>query len=73
MKEEVFVIEEFIDVKGWKALGNKLVEGKVKILNTEVVEVDEPEETSAGSDELYNAGDTVDLDTKKGAQGELFD
>lgn len=72
-KEEVFVIEEFIDVKGWKALGNKLVEGKVKILNTEVIEVDEPEESSAGSDELYNAGDTVDLDTKKGAQGELFD
>src|SRR5690606_41213405 len=71
-KEERFVIEEFIDVKGWKALGNKLVEGKIKILNTEVVVVDEPGETSEESDELYNTGDTVELDAKKGAQGELF-
>lgn len=75
--EAEFVMEEFIDVKGWKALGNKLVEGKVKILDTviDLEEDDTPDdhEDQVENDDIYNMGDTVDLNVKKGSQGELFD
>lgn len=78
-----FVFEEFIDVKGWKALGNKLDEGKVKILDTKVEVKDEDgtedqdkdkdKDKDKGEEEEFNPGDTVELDVKKRGQGELFD
>ncbi len=79
--ESDFIFEEFIDVKGWKALGNKLAEGKIKILSTETVEPtntedtlgDEGNDTQTGQDELFHSGDTIDFDIPKGGQGELFD
>ncbi len=51
-KEEYeFSLDEFIDVKGWKALGNKLFEGKLlKVEETgykQVVEIEEAEEEVA--------------------------
>lgn len=72
--EAEFIFEAFIDVKGWRALGNKLVEGKAKILDTELIiqEQDDAEEDD-GDDEVFKTGDTIDLDPKNGNQGELFD
>jgi len=59
---ELVNLEEIIDVKGWKAMGNRLSPYKV----TKVRPVEEPEETS-----LEEAGDEVDLmttETGKGSQ-----
>ncbi len=41
--EEILDIAEFIDVKGWKALGNKVCDGKISQL-TEYVEEEEDDE-----------------------------
>lgn len=72
--EDEFVFEEFIDVKGWKALGNKLDESKVKILDTKLIDLkNENVEGESNNDETYNAGDTVELNLPKENQGELFD
>ncbi len=71
--EAEFIFEEFIDVKGWRALGNKLVEGKVKIQDTELIQEQDDAEADNDDDEVYNTGDTVDLDPEKRNQGELFD
>ena len=57
-------LEEFIDVKGWRALGNKLSEHKlssVKLLSSE-----KPKERP----KKLEPGDTVELDVN--TQGELF-
>ena len=38
------VIEDVVDIKGWKALGNRLIVGKViKVEETEVIQIEEPE------------------------------
>ncbi|MBY5957724.1 DNA gyrase/topoisomerase IV subunit A [Membranicola marinus] len=78
--EEEFVFEEFIDVKGWKALGNKLDESKVKIIEVEVPDIAEDDEGAEASKDKegedkdeFSPGDTVDLQVKKGGQGDLFD
>ena len=42
--EEILDIAEFIDVKGWKALGNKVCEGKISGLKEYVEEDDEDDE-----------------------------
>lgn len=78
--ESDFIFEEFMDIKGWRAMGNKLTDGKVKILSTVETESesiqkaseDHPEDNSE-TDEEYSAGDTVDLNIPKGNQGKLFD
>lgn len=67
--ESEFIFSEFIDIKGWRALGNKLEEGKIKVLRTEEIE-SEPEEDE--DDEMFQSGDTVDFDVDSGNQGELF-
>ena len=67
--EAEFIFSEFIDIKGWRAQGNKLEEGKIKVLRTEEIESD-PEEDE--DDEMFQSGDTVDFDVKNGNQGELF-
>lgn len=78
--EENFVFEEFIDVKGWKALGNKLDEGKIKVLSTTIFAKksedqidDDVDDNKGGAEKQYNAGDKVDFDIKDGDQGQLFD
>ena len=57
-------LAEFIEVKGWKALGNKLSDQKL----TNVKEVD------AGNKEKLSPGDSIefDVDKKDKGQGELF-
>ncbi|WP_236979415.1 DNA gyrase/topoisomerase IV subunit A [Membranihabitans maritimus] len=61
-EEQKILLSEFIDVKGWKALGNKLDEGKIKVVSVEKIESEE---------ENLKTGDTVELDPDKG-QSELF-
>jgi topoisomerase-4 subunit A len=70
--EELLKLEEFIDVKGWKAMGNKLCEHKLlKIEEVENLEggdenigetdVDAAKNDSNSTDK-YNPGDTIELD-----------
>ena len=65
-------LAEFIDVKGWKALGNKLSDQKL----TGVKEL-EPKEEKMGQQKTapegkVQAGDTIEFDLDKGGQGKLF-
>ena len=56
---------DFIDVKGWKAIGNKLEEGKIST----VKEV----ETEETDDDKLKTGDQVDFDLNAdGSQKSLF-
>ncbi len=77
-KEEELALASFIDVKGWKAMGNKL--GEFKVLSVKHVsddsEVEVPEEAdatgkgksstkkgkSSKDDDKYTPGDTIELD-----------
>jgi topoisomerase-4 subunit A len=66
-KEEYeFNLDEFIDVKGWKALGNKLFEGK--LLKTEEISYKEigNEEEEEALDSKPVQGDLFDAKPKKG-------
>jgi topoisomerase-4 subunit A len=70
--EQVDLVE-FIDVKGWKALGNRLTEGKAT--GVKQIEHNEEEEKNAkqSAEEpkaKYSAGDTIEFDGD--GQGELF-
>ena len=69
-----FVLTEFIDVKGWKALGNRLTQfdltGKVSEIVPEV-KLDKKKTSEV------KMGTTIELDVnpkagKKGKQGDLF-
>ncbi len=57
-------LAEFIDVKGWKAAGNKLSDQKL----TEVVEIHPSEEIP---DKLHT-GDSIEFDLDDGGQTKLF-
>ncbi|MBK8489441.1 MAG: DNA gyrase/topoisomerase IV subunit A [Saprospirales bacterium] len=65
-------IAEFIDVKGWKAQGNKLSDKKL----TQVKEVEEktkqPEESVPTDPTKLHAGDTIDFDMEDNGQTKLF-
>ena len=69
-------IADFIEVKGWKAAGNKLSDQKltaVKELIDEEPADSEPEpKAEQNSSETYTAGDSIDFDVKDNGQGELF-
>jgi topoisomerase-4 subunit A len=82
-------IAEFIDVKGWKAIGNKLTEYKVSSVK-EVEEKKKENKTkkkSGGKKKVdsadskkkdplsgkYHAGDSIDFDLDENGQGKLFD
>jgi topoisomerase-4 subunit A len=70
--EQVDLVE-FIDVKGWKALGNRLNEGKatgVKQLENKEEEKKESTPKAEEPKEKYSAGDTIEFDSD--GQGELF-
>ena len=70
--EEELDFAEFIDVKGWKAMGNKLSE--YKIISVKEIE-DEAKiavaKAKAETAEKLKAGDVIDLDVDLG-QGKLF-
>ncbi len=60
-KEEwAVVLDDFIEVKGWKARGNKLSDYVVKGV-TEIGDDDAPDDTEKDDDEL-KTGDTIELD-----------
>lgn len=80
-EEETVDISEFMDVKGWKALGNKLTEYKVTTIK-EVQEDDggsKPEPKSGASkktaspdSDKLKAGDSIEFDIDDKGQGKLF-
>ncbi|HOY13080.1 MAG TPA: hypothetical protein PLY70_08070, partial [Saprospiraceae bacterium] len=57
-------LDEFISVKGWKAMGNKLVEGK--LINVDVVRTPEVAEEAVEESTIVDA---TDLDDKPLAEG----
>jgi topoisomerase IV subunit A len=75
-EETVLNLSEFIDVKGWKAIGNKL--GEYKLLTAKLVETEKPKEEPEIVDESaddstetnegekkkdgFKPGDTIELD-----------
>ncbi len=63
-QEQTLKLDEFIDVKGWKAAGNKLGEFKIKKIDpTERVKVSEESKNKHdGNNEKLQAGDTIELD-----------
>ena len=77
-KEEVAVnLAEFIDVKGWRAMGNKL--DRRKVTGVKLIEGEQPEsanedENQANANGSLKTGDTVEWkdDDLNNGQGELF-
>ena len=76
VKENVISdLDMLIDVKGWKALGNKLSANKVEKVTLlgkeEVVEEEAPNSESDSSTEKFDVGTTIDLDPKKTDDGQM--
>ena len=84
-KEEVQLRPaEFIDVKGWKAMGNKLCE--FKLLSAKIIDenpLDQDDEAGAAPTEpvpdavadspaAFHAGDTIEFDVEENGQAKLF-
>ncbi|MCB9081944.1 MAG: DNA gyrase/topoisomerase IV subunit A [Lewinellaceae bacterium] len=65
MKGEASLVE-IIDIKGWKAIGNKLSDAKLY----DVVEAPPPPPPPTGK---LHAGDSIEFDVDLGKQGELFE
>lgn len=70
-------LAEFIDVKGWKALGNKLSDHKLS--KVEEVETEEPErseleeqKTGKTTEQKLKAGDSIEFDVEDNGQTKLF-
>lgn len=62
--EEVLDFSKFIDVKGWKAIGNKLTESKVTSVKELEVKKKEKSASAKGADlenDTPKPGDTIDL------------
>lgn len=56
--DEILTINEFVDIKGWKALGNKIED---KVL-TKVVDKSPPIKNTKLKDQSYKTGDTIEFD-----------
>ncbi len=67
-QEQELNLAEFMDTKGWKAIGNKLCEYKILKI-TEVETAKTPNKADTVKDKL-KAGDTIDFDVE--GQGSLF-
>lgn len=63
--EGELTLEDFVDIKGWKAIGNKLSDQKL----TDVIEL----EISKVNNNKIHVGDSIDFEIQNGQQGELFD
>ncbi len=78
--EQEVNLNDLIEVKGWKALGNRLTDKDVKGKITEVEKttpVEEVKKTAKGKTTQVKMGTTIELDVnpkagKKGKQGDLF-
>jgi topoisomerase-4 subunit A len=60
--EETVDLVEFIDVKGWRSIGNKLSDYKIKIKDVEFVDEDEDKDEDKDKDDTLKAGDTIEFD-----------
>ncbi len=69
-------LADFIDVKGWKAVGNKLSDQKLtSIKEIEEAELFQAPESNAEETPLldkFHAGDSLEFDVGKNGQGSLF-
>ena len=64
-------LADFIDIKGWKAMGNKLCDYKIlKISEVKPEKTPHPTEAKGPIKDKLKAGDTLDFDL--GGQGSLF-
>lgn len=64
--EKEVKLADFIDVKGWKALGNKLEEGRITNVRNKTRKVKQSGEAK------LKAGDTVEFDVDDKGQGKMF-
>lgn len=73
-EENQFIFEEFIDVKGWRAQGNKLDDGKIKVIEKKEIETEAPKEED-NQDEGTASENQPDIPSKeeKNQQPGLFD
>lgn len=67
--QETIILHEFIDVKGWKAQGNKLLSGKLVEVKQLEAEEEDGEEGEPGAS--LKAGDTIEFDVPH--QKSIFD
>lgn len=65
-------LADFIDVKGWKAMGNKLYEGKLLQITPVETKVEVPDIDNDATKEA-DATEGQELDLKNAVQGSLFD
>ncbi len=77
--EDELDLASFVDVKGWKAIGNKVSDQKLMGIkgSEEAAEVarhkETPEEEAeATSEDKLKAGDSIEFDIEKNGQGKLF-
>ena len=70
-KEETVSLAEFIDIKGWKAIGNKLIGGSIKAVKLLEMPTSENEEQQVNFDVDFEITNLTDK--KEPEQGELFD
>ena len=71
-EKSTIVLSEIVDVKGWKALGNRLSLQRIFSVNL----IDTPEEEGLSTDETpegdqLDIGDTIELDIKKDNKDQL--
>lgn len=70
-------LAEFIDVKGWKSIGNKLEEVKItlskKLLTTQGAPAPKAKKAKASKeDKKLSAGDSIDFDLDDNGQAKMF-
>ena len=58
---ETVDLDDFVDVKGWRSIGNKLCDNKVKVKSVKFKEI-EPESDGGKTDNAYKPGDSLELD-----------
>lgn len=70
-------LADFVDVKGWKAIGNKLSDQKLSdikeippVKDTPTAIVEEPADPPYGDSDKLHTGDTIEFDVN--GQGQLF-
>lgn len=59
---ETVDIDDFLDVKGWRSIGNKLCDNKVKVKSVAFKQTESPAEDKGADDKKYSPGDTLELD-----------
>lgn len=70
-EEDIVDLAAFIDVKGWKALGNKLIDKKISSFKDLTPKPAKPKAKPKGKKKL-SAGDTIDFDVEGNGQTKMF-